>query len=182
MAARFLPTCSTWRQLHLQSWIESRSRHVPSTLRISACRVIRRRWVCALAGLHDLGKASPAFQQLWAPGAARVRETGLTWCDRNPPDPIPHGLITQRALDDLLLERGWEARAAQHAADAVSAHHGFRATADELRIGLREEGRGPLVTARGALVSGVLAALEVGVPPPSGDSAAGHTWSPHPWG
>jgi CRISPR-associated endonuclease/helicase Cas3 len=37
-----------------------------------------RRWVCALAGLHDLGKASPAFQQRWAPGAARVRACGLT--------------------------------------------------------------------------------------------------------
>ncbi|MEW5826364.1 MAG: CRISPR-associated helicase Cas3' [Candidatus Bipolaricaulota bacterium] len=124
-----------------------------------------RRWVCALAGLHDLGKASPGFQQLWAPGAARVREAGLTWCDRNPPSPIPHGLVTQRVLEDLLRERGWESRAAQHAADAVAAHHGFRMTADSLRIGVREEGLGPWIAARAELVGAVLEALDVGAPP-----------------
>ena len=48
------------------------------------------RLVCALAGLHDLGKASPAFQQKWPPGAARVREAGLTWSEINPPDGSTH--------------------------------------------------------------------------------------------
>ncbi|MBL1980971.1 CRISPR-associated endonuclease Cas3'', partial [Klebsiella pneumoniae] len=33
-----------------------------------------RPWLLSLIALHDLGKASPAFQALWGPGAARVRE------------------------------------------------------------------------------------------------------------
>ncbi|WP_034388944.1 CRISPR-associated helicase/endonuclease Cas3 [Deinococcus sp. YIM 77859] len=83
-----------------------------------------QRWVCALAGLHDLGKASPAFQGLWKEGAARTRRF-LSFAE--PPLPEPHGKVTQDLLWGLLEDPfGWPAEVAQQVADAVGCHHGRR--------------------------------------------------------
>jgi CRISPR-associated endonuclease/helicase Cas3 len=86
-----------------------------------------RAWVCALAGLHDLGKASPAFQQKWSAGCERVK-SHLPWADNQTPPPLdtPHSAISQVELCKLLPSKGWSLRAAQLAADAVGAHHGWR--------------------------------------------------------
>lgn len=84
-------------------------------------------WICALVGLHDLGKASPAFQQKWVAGRERVRQF-LPWNDNQtkPPDDVPHSAISQVELCRLLPTRGWSSRAARLVADSVGAHHGWR--------------------------------------------------------
>jgi CRISPR-associated endonuclease/helicase Cas3 len=84
-------------------------------------------WICALVGLHDLGKASPAFQQKWEIGRERVKQF-LPWNNnqQKPPDDVPHSAVSQVELCRLLPTRGWSLRASQLVADAVGAHHGWR--------------------------------------------------------
>jgi len=130
-------------------------------------------WVCALAGLHDLGKASPAFQQKWRPGATRVRAQGLSWNENDPPADVAHGLITQWALEVLLNDLGWTYRSALHVADAVGCHHGFRATSDDLDIDRREHGDKHWDPARKELLGAVLAVLGVSGEPPALERLSG---------
>ncbi|MBS3933336.1 MAG: CRISPR-associated helicase Cas3' [Truepera sp.] len=125
-------------------------------------------WVSALVGLHDIGKASPAFQQKWLEGKERVWAAGLTWSvnPTPPPKDISHSVISEAVLPDLLEERGWTRRAAENAAAAVGEHHGFRVTGDELKeVVSREAGKGIWDEVRWELFGAVLEALEVGEAP-----------------
>ncbi len=88
-------------------------------------------WLLSLIALHDLGKACPAFQRKWPGGAERVRCNGLIIRDRiKSPN---HAYVSQLILEDLLVKVGWHRRAALLAADAVGAHHGFRAQGVDLQ-------------------------------------------------
>lgn len=124
-------------------------------------------WVCALAGLHDLGKASPAFQQKWREGQGRVWAAGLTWPagspPTRPPKDVPHSVITHATLPELLRQRGWAGRAPLRIAAAVGAHHGFRAQQDEIRRarGPIQQGTEAWAAARQELFDTVLAVLGV---------------------
>ena len=132
-------------------------------------------WVCALAGLHDLGKVSPAFQQLWPPGLARLFETAPEFDWRGidalrpspPPKNVSHSLISQVVLPGLLVERDFSESLATSTADAVGCHHGFRADGNELAKANRksEKGRGIWEEARKALFEAVLSAVGVGSAP-----------------
>jgi CRISPR-associated endonuclease/helicase Cas3 len=127
-----------------------------------------RAWVCALAGLHDLGKASPAFQQKWPVGRDRVK-THLSWLgsQRLPPDDTPHNHITQVRLPDFLVGCGWDFDVAEKVSDAIGAHHGFRATGAELQQALetRERGKTDWDEVRLELFKAVLEACGVGQAP-----------------
>jgi CRISPR-associated endonuclease/helicase Cas3 len=89
------------------------------------------RWVAFFAGLHDVGKASPAFQlQESARGAfawnlpGRLRAGGL-YVRAGHIDSIPHGAITAEVLSSLLVEESaLDARLAATIATAVGGHHG----------------------------------------------------------
>ncbi|WP_119358085.1 CRISPR-associated endonuclease Cas3'' [Meiothermus granaticius] len=125
-------------------------------------------WVCALAGLHDLGKASPAFQQKWPEGKKRVWEAGLTWAvdPTPPPNDISHSVITEEVLSALLEGRGWHSRAAQNVAAAVGQHHGYRATRQDLdAVVSKEKGKGVWDRVRCELFEAVLEVLKVGEAP-----------------
>jgi CRISPR-associated endonuclease/helicase Cas3 len=89
-----------------------------------------RECVCALIALHDLGKASPAFQSKWESGGERVRQHGLTWTARV--GSASHGIVTEACLPDLLCSRGWARKASSNVASAIGAHHGFRATGTDI--------------------------------------------------
>jgi CRISPR-associated endonuclease/helicase Cas3 len=125
-----------------------------------------RAWVCALVGLHDLGKASPAFQQKDDVGKARVIAAGLSWQDRQikPKKDTPHSAVSQVVLETLLSERAnWNEEAAKWAADAVGAHHGWRVSSDRIEEAKNPDnaGRADWDAARLELFEAVLITLKV---------------------
>ena len=116
----------------------------------------RARWAAALglddeatarllafwAGLHDLGKASPAFQRQWREAEASLSAAGLPFSKRFVDEFCPHGRITTATLRDVLAaETGLPARAAARIARAVGGHHGAWPTpADEQAVKSDERG------------------------------------------
>lgn len=93
------------------------------------------RWVAFLAGLHDLGKASPAFQ-LQPAGEARgfrdrLREAGLTLPVRMAS--AAHGAVTASQLGEILTGDFDVGRPVARAmAAAVGGHHGTFPTGQEI--------------------------------------------------
>ncbi|MFE0687209.1 CRISPR-associated helicase Cas3' [Streptomyces xiamenensis] len=97
-------------------------------------------WLC---GVHDYGKATPAFQRMWPEGAEAVRKTGLTWYD--------HLLLRKtwrhdRAGGHLLCRdlaaAGWTEQQIDWLWPLIAGHHGRFPTRRELT---------PARTARGHL-------------------------------
>ena len=88
-------------------------------------------WLPFWTSLHDLGKATPAFQSIapepHAPILARLRKEGFslqTFDHRK----VPHGLLTHALLRDLLAAEGWvghvAAPMARRLATVLGGHHG----------------------------------------------------------
>lgn len=80
-----------------------------------------------LAGCHDLGKASPAFQIQAEPHAERVREAGLPIPGVLPTrSKAPHAKASAIAIVTLLAERfGWDESSALGPAAILGGHHGW---------------------------------------------------------
>ncbi|MBI2322363.1 MAG: CRISPR-associated endonuclease Cas3'', partial [Chloroflexi bacterium] len=87
------------------------------------------RWLAFWAGLHDLGKACPAFQHQDAAGDVireHLRAVGLA----RPGVPVPskdapHGVVSAKVLVTLLVaELGVAREVATRVATAVGGHHG----------------------------------------------------------
>ncbi|MFN4233048.1 CRISPR-associated helicase Cas3' [Thermus sp.] len=94
------------------------------------------RWVAFLAGLHDLGKASPVFQAAWEEGAQRVWDSGLTWNRELVKESwVAHGVFTELYVKEALEALKLPGRISCKIAKALGAHHGFLARGDELRKG-----------------------------------------------
>ena len=86
---------------------------------------IARRWVAFAAALHDLGKASPVFQTLHPPSRHLLERQGLTFPEVRVKQRSPHGVITTRALKELLPQLlGWDRYMSEQLAHAVGGHHG----------------------------------------------------------
>lgn len=117
-------------------------------------------WIAGLAGLHDLGKLSPAFQYGTLRSAfslhASLETAGLTPAGR--PIPARHGDLTAATLRDVLRTRWGVGRVvAQGLAQVVGGHHGIYPGAEILGIaGPAAAGDGPWSDARTALVDLVL--------------------------
>ncbi|GAB1819620.1 CRISPR-associated helicase/endonuclease Cas3 [Herbidospora sp. RD11066] len=110
-----------------------------------------RVWVAIFAGLHDLGKLSPAFQAL-------RRDLLVDWLDepmasrlRAMPDrkelgqrvDTPHGVLTAMHVQRILCQWGASLEVAQNVAYALGGHHGFfprAATVIEARQKRRDHG------------------------------------------
>ncbi|MFF8831496.1 CRISPR-associated helicase Cas3' [Streptomyces sp. NPDC015131] len=81
-------------------------------------------WLC---GVHDCGKATPAFQHLWAPGADAVRSAGLGWHGptvANPRAKWRHELAGAYLLKTILPQADWEDRHVAWVWPLVAGHHG----------------------------------------------------------
>lgn len=81
-----------------------------------------------LAGLHDLGKATPAFAVQCDVLAQRMREYGLYMppakADLIDRYKVPHSLASHHLLRRWLLDRGWTARSVSAWAVVLGGHHG----------------------------------------------------------
>ncbi len=81
-----------------------------------------------LAALHDLGKASPAYQCKYPPdknALTRLQSLGFSFPSRICEQPVPHGTITTWALQRLAAgQLGWEKYDARRLAHAIGGHHG----------------------------------------------------------
>jgi CRISPR-associated endonuclease Cas3-HD len=84
-----------------------------------------RALVCWLAGLHDVGKASPAFACQVETLAGRMRasglEIGVARSDVNRP---AHSVVGHWVVERYLRGRGWSGVAARSVAVVVGGHHG----------------------------------------------------------
>ena len=83
------------------------------------------RWVAAVAGLHDFGKAIPGFQAKWPEGMQADLAQGLAFpasaCSRDRHDLATFALLGKFLHGLAVAEAGWLC----HAVQAVSAHHGY---------------------------------------------------------
>ncbi len=83
-----------------------------------------------MAGSHDLGKISPAFQfQVSEVGKALVGENIYNLWDNLPAEirkgKTPHGTVTAKTLPDFLIELGIDKKLSKKLAAIVGGHHGF---------------------------------------------------------
>jgi CRISPR-associated endonuclease/helicase Cas3 len=83
-----------------------------------------------IAGSHDLGKVSPAFQfQVSEVGKALVGENIYNLWDNLPSEirkgKTPHGTVTAKTLPDFLIELGMDKKLSKKLAKIVGGHHGF---------------------------------------------------------
>jgi CRISPR-associated endonuclease/helicase Cas3 len=91
-----------------------------------------------LAGSHDLGKVSPAFQFQVDP-IGKVLAGGTLydlWHRVNlvtRQGKAPHGVVTARTLPEFLIERNMDKPLAKRLAAIVGGHHGFFPSAEEIR-------------------------------------------------
>ncbi|RRD03579.1 CRISPR-associated helicase Cas3' [Arachnia propionica] len=87
-----------------------------------------RRLAVFLAGIHDVGKACPAFVAQSEPLAQKARDAGLS-CRvmaelRDDRKHLPHSLVSQAALVTWLTEQEITARTALAISSVIGAHHG----------------------------------------------------------
>lgn len=112
---------------------ESLQNHISSLLNLdpqSAGRLIAF-WL----GLHDLGKASPAFQRKHLPSITILEEAGLSFPRTSSPSSASHATISAWALERLLpSETHLPPRFAKKLARALGGHHGIWPTPSQLEI------------------------------------------------
>ncbi|MFI6367972.1 CRISPR-associated helicase Cas3' [Nocardia sp. NPDC050630] len=101
-----------------------------------------RRFFVWLCGVHDLGKATPAFQCLDREGAAAVRGAGLGWDEfAVRAHRWRHELAGAKVLRGLLGDAGWAAEQRDWVWPMVAGHHGRFPSLGELRPQSRSESR-----------------------------------------
>ncbi|MEU9609805.1 CRISPR-associated helicase Cas3' [Streptomyces sp. NPDC048057] len=122
------------------------------------------KWIC---GIHDLGKATPAFQLRLKDYRREVRNAGLHWHDDLAKrHPWRHERAGAHLLRPMLRDAGWPAEHIDWVWPQVAAHHGHFVPGNSIpppRKGLGQpvgDGRWDLV--RGELLRRLTAELEPG--------------------
>ncbi|WP_419702857.1 CRISPR-associated endonuclease Cas3'' [Promicromonospora sp. NFX87] len=121
--------------------------------------------VVFLAGVHDVGKATPAFQVQVPVLANVVTEAGLP-IEREIPNrtELPHARAGQVILQRWLAGRGWEPVPARSLGCVVGGHHGVPSSPTELNAARdRDEllGTGAWVAVQHELLDHVVAAFDL---------------------
>ena len=103
-------------------------------------------WCAFLAGLHDLGKASPAFQlqvdRVSAEVKQRLRANGLPVSTLLNSRRTPHGVITATVLPNILADAfGMDKHVANRIGTSIGGHHGVFPTSSETQ-GVSSAARG----------------------------------------
>jgi len=102
---------------------EATRRHFADSMGMDA--EATRGWLAFIAGLHDMGKASPIFQALHAPSKRHLEAQGLSFPTMRVRCKLPHGLITTHTLKDLLPQiLGMDEYLAEQIAHTCGGHHG----------------------------------------------------------
>lgn len=124
-----------------------------------------RAWALFLAGIHDLGKASPVFQTQWDGAIKALRDAGFS----TPPARlrIPHGTISALKLQHLLESTmDVQRKMASALAALVGGHHGvFPTAADYVNDSPMTTGTGLWHEARASLFDVLRNLTGVAVPP-----------------
>ncbi len=128
-----------------------------------------RRLVVALVALHDLGKATPAFQAKWPPGKQRLIEAGLPFPKFGAD--VPHGHLTAGELAIVLEGHGVPWGFAIQAARWVGAHHGEFPSDSQVERSQSAAGVGRWAELRGELAAAVFDTLGAGAAVPLTTSA-----------
>lgn len=97
-----------------------------------------------LAGVHDIGKATPGFECKQYELAAQVAKTGLAMPERIITDSRPHALMGQVILANWLeQQRSWSKDAINGMVFIVGSHHGMTPTNDEINNVERDQHKAP---------------------------------------
>ncbi len=119
------------------------------------------RLIAFWAGLHDLGKASPAFGLVKSKAAAPAVQKALP-SPPNVPGNVPHGLLTARLVAPFLKEFGVASSSAQSGAAMLGGHHGQFPSSPQLQGVLRSAlGGHAWDAARRGLVNVLASSLKV---------------------
>ncbi|MDO5728517.1 MAG: CRISPR-associated helicase Cas3', partial [Actinomycetaceae bacterium] len=94
-----------------------------------------RAFVSFVGGVHDIGKATPAFSSKVPTLDAVMCSSGLSHSVDNGAEvrELPHGLAGHVVLEEWLTRRGWVRSAVSAAASVVGGHHGIPPSRDELQ-------------------------------------------------
>lgn len=87
-----------------------------------------------LAGIHDIGKATPAFAIQVRPLANRMKDTGLTFRAQVQTDRVkaPHATAGMIILNRYLERIGWDQAVAEQFSIVVGGHHGMPPSGTDL--------------------------------------------------
>jgi len=121
-----------WEQVFSESqrnWIAD----LLNTDHETACRIM-----ALFAGLHDIGKATPSFQQKAKPIYEQLVEVGV-------PDElgfdIPHGTLSAVILQEIFQHVGLHRRVAANVASVIGGHHGEWISANRIQRSYGAEGK-----------------------------------------
>ncbi len=89
-------------------------------------------WLAFLAGMHDIGKGSPAFACQVAPLEDRLRGAGFSFSPTFAWERPRHGVLTADILPDLLESLGVNRRVAGRLGTVAGGHHGIFPTGPDL--------------------------------------------------
>jgi CRISPR-associated endonuclease/helicase Cas3 len=118
------------------------------------------RWLAAICGLHDFGKAIPGFQAKWPEGQQADEKAGLKFSPAISLNAVRHDLASTAFLRTELAKHFPGSACLQAVTQALGAHHGYFPRSQELREAQPLREGGEWYEARKQLLDAYLAVLQ----------------------